>query len=65
LTAAEAALIKKQLERLLRDPEANDHFHVASSGNSDLSFSIVTANKLAGEGYTPLERRVLEGFLEP
>lgn len=63
LTVKEATRIKQQLEVLLSDPEAADHFHVGWDGNHDLSFSLVTPSKLASpNGYTALERQVLSGM---
>ena len=60
LTQREAEQVKSELERLLRDPEANDHFHILSEdGRRDLSCSIVTSSKLAAGGYTQLERKLL------
>jgi hypothetical protein len=59
LTPKEAIRNKQKLEFLLHDPEASEHFHIASEGGRDLSFSIVTALKLASGGYTQLEQQVL------
>ena len=59
LTAREARTLCEQLEQLLADPEANEHFHVNSDDCSrEVSCSIVTPRKLAEGSYTALERRV-------
>jgi hypothetical protein len=59
LTPEAAKDMKRGLERLLRDPEASEHFHVHSSGR-EISCSIITKTKLSSlDGYTELERSVL------
>ena len=62
LTVEEAEWLKRELEGLLQDPEANDHFHVCSLDNSgrELSCSIITPHKLKDLGrYTNVEQNVL------
>jgi len=61
LTAREARELRQQLEHLLADPEANEHFHVHSDDASrEMSCSVVTPRKLAEGRYTDLERRVFD-----
>ena len=61
LTVREAIELRQQMERLLADPESNEHFHVHSDDASrELSCSIVTARKLGQGSYTALERRVFD-----
>jgi hypothetical protein len=64
LTPREAADLRHALERLLENPEANEHEHVvAEDASRDLSLSIVTARKLQElTRYTDAERRM---FAEP
>ena len=58
LRAAEARRFVAELEKLLADPEASEHFHVFSEdGGDEVSVSILTPAKLAGKGYTPDERK--------
>jgi hypothetical protein len=62
LTPQEAEKMRQELEALLRDPEANEHFHLyPDRGEAQLSCSIVTKSKLASGGYTPEERALLGG----
>jgi hypothetical protein len=37
---------RKELDRLLADPEANDHSHIDFGGKSEISVSILTETKL-------------------
>ncbi len=61
LSPKEAADLHKHLGRLLCDPEANEHEHVfAKDVSREISFSIVTAQKLESEGYTELERKIFD-----
>ena len=64
LTCSEAEYFRKELDRLLADPEASDHSHVGGDDMSrEISFSILTPQKLAaGLNYTQLERKI---FGEP
>jgi hypothetical protein len=51
----------EQLERLLADPEANEHFHVhGDDASREISCSVLTPRKLADGSYTALERRVFD-----
>ncbi len=61
LTTAEANELKRGLEELLKDPEANDHVHVHSDDLSrEISFSIVTEKKFNDlDRYTKLEKSIL------
>ncbi|MBN1663276.1 MAG: hypothetical protein JW943_06720 [Deltaproteobacteria bacterium] len=66
LTIGEASWLKEELERLLRDPEADDHFHIydEKDQNREISCSIITENKLKKlSGYNKLERQILSDFL--
>jgi len=57
LSADEARRLVAELEKLLADPEANQHFHLFSEdGGDELSVSLLTPAKLMGTGYTPDER---------
>jgi hypothetical protein len=58
-TPLEARQFRAELDDLLRDPEASEHFHILSDGGRDLSCSIVTPAKLDSKGYTTLERTIL------
>lgn len=61
LTPAEAREMRQQLERLLADPEADNHFHLPLDDSTrEISCSIVTPRKLRDLAYTPLEKKVLE-----
>jgi hypothetical protein len=62
LTPAEASALSDKLRRLLVDPERAEHAHVLSDDASrDLSFSVVTPNKLRDlPRYTKIEQRVLQ-----
>ena len=61
LTVREARELRQQLDHILADPEANEHFHVHSDDASrEISCSIVTPRKLENGNYTELERRVFE-----
>jgi ribosomal protein L20A (L18A) len=60
LTPQEAREFRKELDRLLNDPEANEHSHIDFGGKSELSFSIITERKLKHiETYSKIEREVL------
>lgn len=57
LSPAEARKLVSELEALIREPEANEHFHLFSEDGSDeLSVSLVTKAKVADRGYTAQER---------
>ncbi len=59
LSVREATELRKRLDELLVDPEANEHFHVfAEDMSRELSCSIVTPRKLATGTYTELERNI-------
>ena len=62
LTEREARDFVIRLERLLKDPEANEHFHVYSneSNRREISCSIVTPTKLACLPYAEIERKALD-----
>ena len=61
LTLTEAKEFRNQLDKLLADPEANEHFHIfAEDMSRELSCSIITSRKLAGTSYTDLERKVFD-----
>jgi hypothetical protein len=52
LSVAEGRKLVAELEKLIANPEASEHFHVISeSGGAELSCSIVTARKLESGGY--------------
>ncbi len=61
ISTAEANELKKGLEMLLKDPEANEHFHVCSEDSPrEISVSILTDRKFRNsKRYTELERRIL------
>ena len=62
LTPEEAEWIKRELDGLLKDPEANEHFHVHSlpSADREISCSIITKTKLHNlSRYNKLEQKVL------
>ena len=62
LTAAEAKDFHRELGRLLKDPEAVEHFHVYDKDKSrEISCSIITKNKLKNiHEYTRLEQLALQ-----
>ena len=62
LSIREATEFRKQLDRLLADPELNEHFHVfAEDMSREISCSIVTPRKLQPpHHYTDLELRILK-----
>jgi hypothetical protein len=61
LTVKEALELRVHLDRLLADPEANEHFHLFSDDASrEISCSIVTPRKLAHGSYTDFERGVFD-----
>ena len=61
LTVSEATQLKDELQALLKNPEAQEHFHIYSTDNTrELSCSIVTDNKLKNiKGYNNLEQQAL------
>jgi len=61
LTVPEAEELRKELEKLLADPEANVHFHVMSEDSGrELSCSILRKKKMEGiSSYSKLEQKVL------
>jgi hypothetical protein len=60
LTPREAQELRTALERLLADPEANEHEHVfAEDAGGELSLSIITPAKLRDpKWYTRVEQRL-------
>jgi len=63
LSRDEARQMVAELNRLLADPEAKEHFHLLSEdGGGELSCSVVTAQKLGASGYTSGERKVFGGW---
>jgi hypothetical protein len=59
LTVKEATELVRGLTQLLTEPEANEHEHVfAEDMSREMSFSIITEEKLRVGRYTELERRV-------
>ena len=60
LSVQEASELRKELDRLLKDPEASEHIHVFDHDMSrELSCSIVTPRKLERGAYTELEEAIL------
>lgn len=61
LTPREAEEMRRELDRLLKDPEANEHFHVYSDQNDrEVSCSIITEKKLKNiKSFSKLEQKVL------
>jgi hypothetical protein len=61
LTPREAREMRDNLDHLLEDPEAHEHFHVYSDDNSrEISCSIITEAKLKNlKKYNKLEQQVL------
>ena len=60
LSEPDAIELVEALNRLLDDPEANNHFHLYSEDlKTELSCSIVTDQKLIKNKYTELERKIL------
>lgn len=60
LTVSQARQLRHDLDELLADPEARNHFHLSSHDfRHDFSCSIVTARKLAEGKYTDYERSLL------
>jgi hypothetical protein len=63
LSPDEARRFVKEIEALLMNSEANEHFHLFSEdGGCELSCSVVTRAKLALTGYTAEERRAFGGW---
>ena len=59
LTTKEAKEFRDALNKLLSDPEANEHFHIfAEDMSRECSCSIITPGKLAKSDYTDVERRI-------
>ena len=60
LRTTEAKKLRATLDRLLADPEANEHEHILDEdGGWDLSLSLLTDSKLSDmAGYTERERRL-------
>jgi hypothetical protein len=60
LTPREAQELRMALDRLLADPEANEHEHVfAEEAGRELSLSIITPAKLRDpKGHTKVEQRL-------
>lgn len=57
-TPEEAAELKKKLERLLADPEANEHEHLLADGR-EISFSLITPSKLSNlSRYSQAEQKM-------
>ncbi len=61
LSPYEAMDIVKQLEELLKNPEAKEHFHVfCENSGREISCSLLTKHKLSDlSGYTNDEQRIL------
>ena len=61
LTPDEAKQLSNELDKLLKDPEANEHFHINDKGYSrEVSCSIITEKKLQNlKNYNELEQQVL------
>ena len=61
LTPNEARQLVSELNKLLENPEANEHFHVYEEDMSrEISCSIITEKKLANlKQYNKLEQQVL------
>lgn len=62
LTIGEAKQLRDELEGLLKDPEAKEHFHVADikGPTREISCSIITERKLREGKYTELEQKILK-----
>jgi hypothetical protein len=62
LTPAEAKELVARLNKLLVDPEANEHEHVLSTDSGrEISVSLITPTKLKDlSGYTSAERKMFE-----
>lgn len=63
LAVQEAEELRDELDKLLEDPDANEHFHVCDRESSrEISCSIITSAKLKNsQHYTEAERQL---FLE-
>jgi hypothetical protein len=60
LNPQEAREFRKELDRLLVDPEANEHSHIDFGGKSEISFSILTEKKLKNiKAYSKIEQKIL------
>jgi hypothetical protein len=62
LTPDEAFRLCEELGKLLKDPEANKHFHVMTEGYHlpEISCSIITERKLSNiRKYSKLEHKIL------
>ena len=62
LTPKEAKQMRDELNRLLENPEAKEHFHLYSEGHMrEISCSIITESKLKEiKMYNKYERQVLQ-----
>jgi hypothetical protein len=61
LTTKEASQFIDDLQELLKDPEANEHFHIYSDDHSrEISCSLLTDAKLIDlSRYTKLEQKII------
>jgi hypothetical protein len=61
LTPQEAEELGRKLNKLLENPEANEHFHIYQHDMSrEISCSIITENKLNDiKSYNKLEQQIL------
>ena len=61
LTPKEALNFRKELDRLITNPEANEHSHIYSEDMfCELSFSSLTEKKLKNiKSYTKMEQKIL------
>ncbi len=61
LTPKEALEFRKELDRLITNPEANEHSHISSEDMfCELSFSILTEKKFKNiKSYTKIEQKIL------
>jgi len=61
LTPGEAEMLCDQLNKLLEEPENNEHFHVhCENSGRELSCSLITKQKLSDlSGYSKEERIIL------
>lgn len=60
LSPQEATEFRKELDRLLVNPEANEHSHIDFGGASEISFSILTEKKLENiKAYSKIEQKIL------
>ncbi len=61
LTLQEARQFRDELNKLIENSEANEHFHVYQDDNNrEISCSIITENKLKNiKNYNKLEQQIL------